>query len=63
MSEQFIMAKVVPSDLSFQFFFRRPLAFFSDDRYTYYYSDDIGIVSVMTDTDITILMTYTNMCI
>jgi hypothetical protein len=26
------------------------LAFFSDDRCTYYYSDDIGIVSVMTDT-------------
>ena len=28
----------------------------SDDRYTYYYSDGIGIVSVMTDTHITILM-------
>ena len=29
----------------------------SDDRYAYYYSDCIGIVSVMTHTHITILMT------
>jgi hypothetical protein len=29
----------------------------SDDRYTYYYSDGIATVSVMTDTHITILMT------
>jgi hypothetical protein len=28
----------------------------SDDRYTHYYSDGIGIVSVMTDTHISILM-------